>query len=76
MTKEEILISINLGKCRHLPASFDKRFANNMAALAKSNPGKELTNSQREQLYRMLKSYRRQIPNTFMRFHPDNKATL
>lgn len=43
MTKDQQEICIALGNVRYLPASFDKRFGNNLSSIAKTTPGKELT---------------------------------
>lgn len=72
MTKEEQNICIRLGNVRCLPATFDKRFTRNMAGIAKSNPEKDLTESQKEIMYRLLYKYRKQLPKTYNLFknHP------
>lgn len=72
MTKDQIEISLALGNVRYLPASFDKRFGQNMSGCAKSDPGKELTEVQIEWLYRILYKYRKQLPTTYQKHknHP------
>ena len=72
MTKEEQYICIALGNVRCLPASFDKRFTRNMASMAKNFPEKNLTESQKEVMYRILYKYRNQLPKTYNLFknHP------
>lgn len=63
MTKEEKHICLNLGNVRCLPATFDKRFTRNVCQMAKED--KELTESQRELIYRLLYKYRKQLPKTY-----------
>ncbi len=76
MTKDEIIIALNLDQCTFLPGSFEKRFARDLCIQAKTNPEKELSEKQREYLFLMLKRYRRQIPATYKKFHPDNSNIL
>ncbi|MCB1537246.1 MAG: hypothetical protein KDJ44_21690 [Rhodoblastus sp.] len=45
-----------------LPGSKDKRFARDMAARAKTEPDRALTESQAANLRRLGRKYRRQIP--------------
>ena len=52
-----------LSACRFLPGSFDKRFAQSMAALAGKGDG-ALTEKQHRLLWKMVYRYRRQIPDT------------
>lgn len=72
MTEEQILICKKLGEVRYFPASFDKRFGNNLAGIAEKEPEKELTEKQIEWMYRLLYKYRNQLPQTYERFksHP------
>lgn len=72
MTKEEQTICINLGNVRCLPATFDKRFTRNVSSMAKNTPEKELSQSQKEIIYRLLYKYRKQLPKTYNRYknHP------
>lgn len=72
MTDIEKSIAINLNKCRYMPGSFEKRFARDMAFVAENNPTIDLTEKQREQLYRQLKRYRKQLPQIFMLHHPES----
>lgn len=62
MTEDQHAMAIHLGACRFLPASFDKRFARDMWAIAAENPEKELTEKQHTYLCRAVYKYRRQIP--------------
>lgn len=72
MTAEEKQICTRLGSVKYLPGSFDKRFGSNLAAIAENTPDKELSEKQREWMYRLLYKYRKQLPNTYARFshHP------
>jgi len=72
MTKEEQDICLALGRARYLPGSFDKRFANNVSSIARTDPDKELTEKQREWIYRLLFKYRKQLDVTYSRYkdHP------
>lgn len=62
MTADQIEISLALGNVRYLPASFDKRFGQNASSRARTEPGKELSDSQNEWLLRILYKYRKQLP--------------
>lgn len=72
MTKDEIEISIALGNVRYLPGSFDKRFGMNVSSRAKRESNKELTEGQKEWLYRILYKYRKQLSVTYQKHknHP------
>lgn len=72
MTIDQQRICIALGTVSYLPASFDKRFGNNLCALAETQPDKELSEKQNEWMYRLLYKYRKQLPNTYARYknHP------
>ena len=61
MSEEQIAQAKLLNRCTYLPGSFEKRFARNMAALAESNPDKELTAKQSEWLEKQFFRYRNQI---------------
>ncbi len=65
MTNDELHICRALGNVNYLPASFDKRFGNNLSNIANTEPHKELTESQREWMYRLLYKYRRQLPKLY-----------
>lgn len=72
MTTEQIEICVMLGGANYLPGSFDKRFAHNLFRVATAAPTKELTEKQNEWMYRLLYKYRRQMPNTYLKYqnHP------
>ena len=62
MTPDEIALALALGRCSYPPATANKRFAGNMAFLAKNSPGKELSERQRHYMQQMAWRYRRQLP--------------
>lgn len=62
MTPAESLIARSLGGCRFLPASWDKRFCRDMAAIAEHSPDLEFTERQSTHLIRLVHKYRRQMP--------------
>lgn len=62
MTANEVKIAVWLGCCSFLPGCWDKRYARDMARLAKDNPAKELSRLQSETLIRLAHKYRRQMP--------------
>ena len=66
MTPAEIRIALALGTCSFLPASWDKRFCRDMAAIAANKPEHELSEYQNANLLRMAYKYRRQIPTTII----------
>jgi hypothetical protein len=68
MANAEIEIAISLGKCTYLPGSFEKRFAANLAFIARNSPEKEITEKQRVWMYNQLKRYRKQIPQTYEKY--------
>ena len=61
MTVEQINKALLLEQCTFLPASFEKRFAANMAGLARSNPEQALTPKQAAWLDKQFYRYRNQI---------------
>ena len=69
MTQEEKNICLALGnRVNILPGGFDKRFINNLFALAYNNPEQELTEKQREWLFRLVYKYRRQIADVYEKY--------
>jgi hypothetical protein len=60
-TKAQIEIAKALAACRFLPASWDKRFARDMAAMATNRPDRDFTDRQLAHLLRLAHKYRRQI---------------
>lgn len=76
MTREECEIAINLYRdVTFLPATWDKSFTRDMAAIATRTPTKEITEKQSEWLYRLLYKYRRQVPQVYKKYadHPNCK---
>jgi hypothetical protein len=65
MTEDQKKICIGLGNVSYLPACFDKRFGNNLASIAQTEPEKELSEKQIEWMFRLLYKYRRQLPRTY-----------
>ncbi len=63
MTDDEIRMALALGSCRFLPGSFDKHLANSLHLIAVTK--KEVTESQREWMYRLLYKYRKQLPGLY-----------
>lgn len=61
MTPAQIEAAIALEKCTFLPGSYEKKFARGMAAIATSEPGRELTDKQLAYLEKLLHRYRRQL---------------
>lgn len=70
MTAEQREICIKLGNLRYLPGSWDKKFARNV--YGKAVDGKELTETQKEWIYRLLYKYRGQVPVLYQKHkgHP------
>lgn len=65
MTIDQQEICLALGNVRYLPASFDKRFGQNLHGIASTDPTKELSEKQNEWMYRLLYKYRKQLPVTY-----------
>jgi len=76
MTELQIEIAKALGNCSFCPGTAQKRFARNMASLAESEPGRELTPKQAAYLYDMAHRYRRQLPRSLVEFAALLKAGL
>lgn len=68
MTEDQLKICKALGEVSYLPASFDKRFGNNLCGIAQLTPDKELSDKQVEWMFRLLYKYRRQLPNVYDQF--------
>jgi len=62
MTASEHQICRALGNVRFLPATFDKRFAGNASSWGIE---KELSEGQKEWIYRILYKYRKQLPKLY-----------
>ncbi len=63
MTEDERSICIALGNVRYAPGTWDKRFGFSVAGKAERNT--ELTESQKEWIYRLLYKYRGQLPRLY-----------
>lgn len=68
MTPDQIFICYEFENITALPGSWDKRMMNNLNAMAKKYPKKELSESQNEWMYRLLYKYRKQIPGTYEKY--------
>lgn len=68
MSPDEIKIARSFSRITFAPATFNKRFALNMNSLAETNPDQEITEKQREWMYRILYTFRRQVPDIYRQF--------
>ena len=66
MTPDDIALALALGSCSYPSASAQKRFARNMADIARLSPDKELSERQRHYMQLMAWRYRRQLPAQFV----------
>ncbi len=62
MTAEQKIIIENLETVQMLPGSWNKRFVKSLINIPND---KELSESQIEWIYRLVYTYRKQIPNTY-----------
>jgi hypothetical protein len=65
MTADEIIIVHNLNCCRLPMASWTKRFVRDVHSQSLNNPESELTDKQKEWIYRLVYTFRKQIPGTY-----------
>lgn len=71
MTQEEIeIVKALSNEVRYLPGSFDKRFAKVIAGYSDEH---ELTERQLDNIYRMLYSFRRQIPIVYEKYKSNDR---
>lgn len=68
MTREQIEIALSFNKITFLPGSWNKRFATSIYYQAKNKPEEELTEKQNEWIYRILYTYRKQIPEIYQKY--------
>lgn len=68
MTAEQIEIAMSFMHVVFLPGSWNKRFAQSMIYQARMEPPKELTDAQNEWLYRILFTYRKQVPDVYEKY--------
>jgi hypothetical protein len=69
MTADEQLIILNLNCCTLLPGSWNKRFIESLLNKIRTDgTTEELTEAQRVWMYRLLYTYRKQIPETYNKF--------
>ena len=66
MNPNEAKIAAALVRCTFLPASWDKRFARDIAAQAEHRPDMPLTDRQAAHLLRLVHKYRRQLPTAII----------
>jgi hypothetical protein len=71
MTTDEISIIHALSNVTYLPGSFNKRFIRSLNGIADNKPEQEITEKQREWMYRLLYTYRRQVPIVYEK-HKDH----
>lgn len=72
MTPDEVLIITKLASCKFSPGTWAKRFVNDLMNLPYTT---ELTEKQREWIYRVLYQKRKSLPHTYNKFskHPHCK---
>jgi hypothetical protein len=63
MTDSERILASELVACRFVPGSFEKRFARDLASIARELPEKAITVKQTRWLRILHHRFRRQIPN-------------
>ena len=68
MTQEQIEIAMSFMHVVFLPGAWNKRFAQSMIYKARVESTKELTDAQNEWLYRILFTYRKQIPDVYEKY--------
>jgi len=68
MTTEQIEIAKAFVNVTFLPGSWNKRFAQTMMIKATNSPEENISEKSNEWLYRLLYTYRRQIPRTYERY--------
>ena len=67
MTDDQYEIIRSLSTVNVLPGGFDKRFIKGLTTKAEYAPKDELSESQIEWMYRVLYTYRRQVPGMYER---------
>lgn len=75
MSTDELLIIEKLNACKYAPGTWAKRFVRDLHKTSQETPNVELSDRQREWVYRVLYSKRKQLPATYQRFkdHPHCK---
>lgn len=68
MTQEQKEIAMSFMRVAFLPGSWNKKFAQSMINMAVKETEQELTDSQTEWLYRLLYTYRKQIPDIYSKY--------
>lgn len=72
MSNEEQVICKSFGNIVFLPGSWNKRFGMGLYHMAISKPEDELTEKQREWMYRILYTYRRQVGWVYEKYGKGN----
>lgn len=70
MTPEEQQAALALAEVRFPPATFAKRFAVNMADIARTRWVHGITDKQRQALWQVVYTYRRQLPQDVVALSP------
>lgn len=68
MTPEQREIAISFDKVTFLPGTWNKRFAASMSTKARYATEIDLTEKENEWLYRLLYTFRRQIPEVYEKY--------
>lgn len=68
MTADEIIIAKSFSNVTFLPGSFNKRLARSMQFIADKYPEQPITERQSEWIYRLLYTYRKQIPDVYNKY--------
>ena len=68
MTPQQIEIALSFNRITFLPGSWNKRFASAMAYKAAKYSELELSAMQNEWIYRILYTYRRQVPDVYEKY--------
>jgi hypothetical protein len=68
MTPEQIEIALSFNRVTFLPGSWNKMFAHSLNSQAKNRPELELSKAQDEWMYRILYTFRKQIPDVYQKY--------
>jgi hypothetical protein len=68
MTPDQIQIAKSFNRITFQPGTWNKRFAKTMAAIAENKPEYEISSGSDEWLYRLVYTFRRQIPDVYEKF--------
>jgi len=70
MTSNEIKVALALGVCSYQSGSFEKRFAHNIANMAREHPHTPMTERGRAWMWKQARRYRRQLPTDIVAIVP------